>query len=225
MNRKIVCGIILASLVLILSSTIALAATPEYSVVITSEKPAVNPNESLKFKVYITGGGEPPVESKIAVYTDGSYNITRIWVKDSSNAKPHEPDPPIPYFIYASLPRYLFDVHDPPKPKIFAEIEGMVKFGIIEYEVFIPEDIRPGDHETHIVFSYNDSTKWHTEEAVFKFHVNTWYERYQSLLILSAAVVVVDSLINILINIWNWLKRRNLFKKAWDRTYNKKKEK
>jgi len=170
---------VLVSLVLILTSTIALAATPEYSVVITSKKPAVNPNESLNFMIYITGGGEPPVESKIAVYTDGSYNITRIWVKDSSNAKPHKPDTPILSFIYAPLPRSLFDVYRPPDPEIFAEIEGMRMFGIMEYEVFIPKDIRPGDHETHVVFSYNDSTKWHTEEAVFKFHVNTPWEIYQ----------------------------------------------
>jgi len=205
-------------------SQVCVQDNPEYSVVITSEKPAVNPNESLNFMIYITGGGEPPSESKIAVYTDGSYNITRIWIKDSStiipisdstllcyvkdpsNAEPLELD--TRSFIYAPLPRYLFDVYYSPNPEIFAEIEGMVKFGIIEYEVFIPKDIRPGDHETHVVFSYNDSTKWHTEQATFKFHVNTWYERNQSWLVGTSAISAVVVVFGSGINVWNWLKRR-----------------
>jgi len=167
---------VLASLVLILTSTIALAATPEYSVVITSEKPAVNPGENLNFTIWITGGGEPPIESKVAAYTDGSYVITWVLFKIDPDVNPLEINA---HSFVCIIPSKIFNVHPSHDSMIVTEVEGAKVAGTMGYEVFIPKDIRPGDHETHVVFSYNDGTKWHTEEATFKFHVNTPWEIYQ----------------------------------------------
>jgi hypothetical protein len=174
---------------------------PSYSVIVSCEKQEIDPGEDVDFALRISGGG-PIKFAKICIYSDGGPILTTFRWGDGA----YMPETPATWLVISGpllLDLFRYSNAESPEGKILG-VETTVKIQKKEappmtVKVHIPKDIRLGDHEIRVVFTYQDiHGNWHTSDTNVKFHVRTRLERSWRVVLVGAVITVISGIITII---------------------------
>lgn len=205
---------VLVLLIFLFSVNIVYSQVPSLKLVIVNEKNSVNPGDSLKSVIYISGIG-PIKKNKIRVFIppfllnpeDPGLLTTNIHCRYQNNT-------PIPWYREDSNPIYEGVVSltecnfliekEPPTdfaaPLLLSEWEKAPMY----INLNISEDAKPGDYEIQLIFTYSaDEINWYQDRGGVKIHVNSPVEQYRYYVFLLLTIIAI-----VLSGISGWTKEK-----------------
>ena len=195
-------------LLLLISFSITIVAQPSYKIwsVIASQN--INKGDTVVFDLGLSGNGDiNPNLLKFNLYSD---TTAKIFIKGFIS--PSE----ILNLSFNTNINFLFK-------NMNSVILPTDSTRITIEPHFLTVPISSGDKTIKVIATYSsDSSFWHTEEAYINFHVNTWYEEYETLLVviglLLAFMALLDPISNVFIKVFKKessqkLKSKNIVQK------------
>jgi hypothetical protein len=179
----------------------------DYKVIILTEKPTVDPGETITFDIYIVGNGNVET-NKIIIYTDSAFRIVEINFTDERMNKESDMQKQLRQegtTIFAgNLPSGVFNsVSSTPE---FSPIMTELK-PIFKITGNIPDNISTGEHELSIAFTYSDGVQWNVYTTNSKFHVRNLLERHEKIAFSAIVTAIIVGFINIIIFFYENIKK------------------
>ncbi len=166
---------------------------PSLFVIYQRDKDSINPDETIKFDVFLPGDGNIILCRCTIFYNNNIYE--NIAIKTFN-----EPNKPLD----VSIPAHSFNInisvfHNvqgepwyPTPAEIGAEPEGSEEVvAPIRLWVDTKSNIPSGKQYLTLVLSYTDENEWYTYEKNLEFHVNDFFEQYPYVLPIIVAIISV----------------------------------
>ncbi len=180
------------TLIVLFSVSIFAQSQPSYKIWSVVTNPTLDKGDTLTFDIGLSGNGVIDTKYlKFALYGDAT---SKIFIK--GNKEPLE-------ILVLHFPELISSLFKSDNPVTLPA--DTTRITVNQHFSIVPES--SGDKTIKVIATYSsDGLVWYTEEAFINFHVNTWYEEYETFLViiglLFALVAIFDPISNVYLKLF-----------------------
>lgn len=169
---------------------------PSLSVIYLRETDAINPGDIIRFDVFFPGDGKINLV-RCSFYYNGDL-FDEIFYKDFDNPNKNV-DVKVPAYTFLLNNTVFQNIEGEPWYTTPAEIGASSENGKVVAPIRLwldtKSDIPPGDHFITLVLSYTDDNEWYLYEKNLEFHVNNFYEQYQTIIVILGIIGTIGTIL------------------------------